>query len=112
MSAPVVTMTTASTVRVGPVRQTRKPYRTVRLTQMKWNGTVSQLGIRSIAARFAIENSTQATSSQPSVFAHCRSARAVDAIAHPPLSRDDAGAELRAEARDVDVYHVQSGIAV
>ena len=49
----------ASTIAVGRGAQTRKPYRSVRLIQMKWNGIVSQLGHAIIAATFAAANATQ-----------------------------------------------------
>src|SRR5579859_7315690 len=59
-------MTTASTQAVGRVGQTRNPYSSVRLIQMKWNGTVSQCEKITIAARLATEKPAQATSTQAS----------------------------------------------
>src|SRR6516164_4604944 len=64
MAAPVVIMTTASTQAVGLVAQTRNPYSSVRLIQMKWNGTVSHCEKATIAARLASEKATHATSTQ------------------------------------------------
>ena len=42
---------------------------------MKWNGTVSQSGHRSIAYRFASENSTHAMSHQRKRFGHSNAVR-------------------------------------
>src|SRR6516165_480978 len=64
MAVNVVTMTTASTHRVGLIDQTRKPYSSVRLIQMKWNGTVSQCEKTVIATRLATEKATHAKSTQ------------------------------------------------
>ena len=53
MKVPVVTMTTASVQAVERTLQTRKPYSSVTLTQMKWNGTVSQSPNHSMATRLS-----------------------------------------------------------
>src|SRR5262249_56202466 len=62
MAPNVVAMTTASTHTVGLVDQTRNPYSSVRLIQMKWNGTVSQREKTTIATRLAMEKAPHATS--------------------------------------------------
>ena len=64
MSDAVDAMTAARVQTVGPTLQTRKPYRIVRLTQMKWKGTVSHVGKVIMPARFAKANRPQATSIQ------------------------------------------------
>src|SRR5215469_2779097 len=64
MAVAVVAMTTASTHTVGRVDQTRKPYSSVRLIQMKWNGTVSQREKTTIATRLAMVKAPHATSTQ------------------------------------------------
>src|ERR1022692_3195853 len=64
MAANVVTTTTPSTHRVGLMAQTRKPYSSVRLIQMKWNGTVSQCAKITIDARLIREKTNQAASTQ------------------------------------------------
>ena len=46
----VIAITPPSTMSVHRIGQTRKPYRSVRLIQTKWNGIVSQLGQAIIAA--------------------------------------------------------------
>src|SRR5580765_1163397 len=112
MNTPVVTITTPSTVKVGLVRQTRKPYRTVRLTQMKWNGTVSHEGMRSIAARLATENRTQATSIHRSRFGHSSASGRIEPVSNPTDRGDRVRTELRAEAANVDVDHVGPRIEV
>src|SRR5438093_12123631 len=105
MNRPVNPITAASTESVGRVRQTRKPYRTVRLTQMKWNGTVSHEGMMSIAARLASENSTHATSIHRSRFGHSSASGRIEPVSHPTDRGDRVRTELRAEAANVDVYH-------
>ena len=69
MTAPVVTITAPGPDR-RPDLHTRKPYRSVRLTQMKWNGTVSHSGTQEHGARFASEKSTHATSNQRTRLGH------------------------------------------
>src|SRR6476620_2632725 len=112
MNAPVVSITTASTVKVGLVRQTRKPYRTVRLTQMKWNGTVSHAGRMRRAATSATENSTQATSIHRARFGHSSASGRIEPISHPTDRGDRVRTELRAEAANVDVDHVGPRVEV
>src|ERR1035441_7421306 len=76
MAANVVATTTPSTHSVGLVAQGRKPYSSVRLIQMKWNGTVSQRAKITIDARLTREKPTQAASTQASWEGQERSAGA------------------------------------
>src|SRR5690349_9613512 len=62
ITAPVVAATAPRMIAVALRPHTRKPYRIVRLTQMKWNGIVSQFGVSSIAMRLITANPTHATS--------------------------------------------------
>src|SRR5438094_650651 len=62
IKVPVEAPTPASTRPVAASRQTRKPYKSVRLTQMKWNGTVSHVSQTTIATRFATANANHASS--------------------------------------------------
>src|SRR5437870_3803202 len=112
MNTPVNPITAASTVSVGRVRQTRNPYRTVRLTQMKWNGTVSHVGMTSIAARLASEKTTQATSIHRSRCGHSIASGRIEAVPYPTGRRDRVRTELRAEPADVDVDHVRARVEV
>src|SRR5437773_6510372 len=97
MNNPVAAITNASTVSVGRVLQTRNPYSTVRLTQMKWNGTVSHEGMSSIAARLTNENSTQATSIHRSRCGHSRASGRIEPVPHPTDRADRVRTELRSE---------------
>ena len=63
---------------------------------MKWNGTVSQSGHRSIAYRFASENSTQAMSHHRKRFGHSNLSGCIDPVPHTSNGDDRPGAELRA----------------
>src|SRR6266566_2092623 len=112
MNRPVNPITAASTVRVGRVRQTRNPYRTVRLTQMKWNGTVSHVGMTSIAARLASENTTQATSIHRSRCGHSIASGRIEAVPNPTDRGDRVRTDLRAEPADVHVDHVRARVEV
>src|SRR6476646_681750 len=112
MNTPVVTITTPSTVNVGLVRQTRQPYRTVKLTQMTWNGTVAHEGMRSIAARLASENSPQATPIHRSRFGHSSASGRIEPVSHPTDRGDRVRTELRAKAANVDVDHVGPRVEV
>src|ERR1039457_5397430 len=76
MAANGVATTTASTHSVGLVAQTRKPYSSVRLIQMKWNGTVSQRAKITIDARLTREKPIQPASTQASWVGQERSAGA------------------------------------
>src|ERR1039457_7078898 len=86
MAANVEATTTASTHSVDLIAQTRKPYSSVRLIQMKWNGTVSQRAKITIDARLTREKPTQATSTQASWEGQERSAGAA-AIGAPSSPR-------------------------
>src|SRR5580765_3855062 len=103
ISAAVVTQTPRRTSAVGSGFQTRKPYRSVRLTQMKWNGTVSQLSQRSIATTFAAANATQATSIGLSRR---------NPVTHMTYGLDRRRAQLPAQPADADVHDVRAGIEV
>src|SRR5262252_2818924 len=83
----------------------------VRLTQMKWNGTVSQLGMTSIATRFAIEKTTHATKIHRSRFGH-RPRSSIETVPHAAHRRDRLGAELGTQPPHVDVHHVGTRIEV
>ena len=50
IDAAVSVITAARMIIVARVGHTRKPYKSVRLIQTKWNGIVSQLGHATIAA--------------------------------------------------------------
>src|SRR5439155_7684980 len=112
MAAAVAAITTARTASVGRTFHTRKPYRIVRLTQMKWNGTVSQLGSSSIASRLTSEKKTQAMSIRRSRFGHSSRSIRIDAVPNPTHGRDRFGAELGAKPPDVHVDDVRPGIEV
>src|SRR4249920_531054 len=112
MSAPVIAITSARTAIVGRVRQTRNPYRMVRLTQMKWNGTVSHSGTRSMAARFARVNSPHATSIDRTPLGPSGRSRRIDAIPHSSIGQDRRGAELGPKPADVHVDHVGPRVEV
>src|SRR5215475_14506267 len=76
----------------------------VRLTQMKWNGIVSQRSQRIIASRFAIANANQASSTA------LRLGQAVTGMADRFDRR--SGAKLLAQAPDADVDDVGTGVEV
>src|SRR6476620_4348246 len=79
---------------------------------MKWKGTVSHEGIRSIAARLASENSTQATSIHRSRFGHSSASGRIEPVSHPADRGDRVGTELRPEAANVNVDHVRPRVEV
>src|SRR5256885_1141832 len=111
MLTPVVDITATSTASVGPPRQTRKPYRIVMLTQMKWNGTVSQVGTICMAARLATEKRPQPTSSQWTRRPVGEPASGgVEAIALTPDGDDRVRSQLLPQAGHVDVDHVGAGV--
>src|SRR5512133_3716986 len=110
MNVAVVAMTAPSTHIVGRVRHTRNPYSRVRLTQMKWNGTVSHVGMSAMTARLARANATHAMSTQLSPFGHSNRSRRIDAISLSPDGPDELGSELGPEPSHVDVHHVRPGI--
>src|SRR5581483_7180499 len=64
IDAPVAIATAPSTSPVIGDDQTRKPYSSVRLIQMKWNGIVSHDGESTMTTRQPAENSAQLSSSQ------------------------------------------------
>src|SRR2546425_354262 len=81
------------------------------LTQMKWNGTVSHVGMSCIANRFATAKTPQATSSQWIAGATpWRRSGGVEAIALTPDGDDRVRAQLLAQPRHVDVDHVGAGV--
>src|SRR5204863_8695017 len=79
---------------------------------MKWNGTVSHVGMTSIAARLANENATQATSIHRSRCGHSIASGRIEAVPHPADRGDHVRTEFRAEAADVHVHNVRSRIEV
>src|SRR4029453_679853 len=83
----------------------------VRLTQMKWKGTVSHCGTNAMATRLATAKATQATSSQPEISSWCPRSWD-DAI--PPTShgRDRGGTELGPEPAHIDIDHVGARVEV
>src|SRR5581483_2140508 len=111
ISRPVETMTTASVRNVGRTRQTRKPYSNVRLTQMKWNGTVSHSGSSSMATRFATPNAAHATSTQYRRHGH-RARSGIDPVPDPTFGDDHVRAELGAQSPHVHVHDVRAGVEV
>src|SRR6478609_5990852 len=79
---------------------------------MKWNGTVSHWGTRSMAARLASENSTHATSNHRTRLGHSEASCRIDAISHPSVGGDHGGPELRAEPANAYVDDVRPRIEV
>src|SRR5919201_3154961 len=84
----------------------------VRLTQMKWKGTVSHCGTSAIATRLAAAKTTQATSSQPEVSSWYQRSRDGDAIPLTSHGGDRGGAELGPQPADVDVDDVGARVEV
>src|SRR6266545_6514190 len=84
----------------------------VRLTQMKWNGTVSQSGASAIATRLAMANPTQTRSGQKRRSGQPKDSAPGDSIPLTSHGRDHVGAELGPEPAHVDVDHVGAGIEV
>src|SRR5438067_12494685 len=82
----------------------RKPYRSVRLIQTKWNGIVSQLGQKLIARKFAIANAPHAASGQ------LRRSKSITGMADG-LDRC-VGAEFFAQSADTDVDDIRAWIEV
>src|SRR5437879_13843538 len=84
----------------------------VRLTQMKWNGTVSQVAKMNIAARLARAKITQATSiqSRPRVGQVHRSGD-FNPVTLAPNCPDRLTAEFCPEPPYIDVYDVRSSVA-
>src|SRR5579875_3971866 len=84
----------------------------VRLTQMKWKGTVSQSGTIRVATRLQAANTPQPTSSHaaPGRSGHLRDSDGIDAVPLPSHRDDGAGTQLVTQSPDVDVDHVGAGI--
>src|SRR5438046_827980 len=127
MAAPVVAMTAPSTASVGRGAQVRNPYTSVKLIQMKWNGTVSQPANAKIATRLTAENTAHPASSragrngQLSLMANrpsppMRPARPPSAvgklIALTAYRLDQAEAELGPQAPHAHVDHVGARVEV
>src|SRR5919197_5429610 len=99
-------MTKASTPSIGPTRHTRKPYRSVRLTQMKWKGIVSHGSHSAIATRFATANAPHASSSPVSLSLGKAVPRVADGL-------DRRGRpELLAQAPHTDFDDVRARVEV
>src|SRR6266568_4897326 len=110
MNVPVSTMTAPRVHMVGRTAQTRNPYSRVRLTQMKWKGTVSHSGNSSIAPRFATLNPAQATSIHRRPPGSGRRSGRDDTV---PLASDrlhGPGTELAPEPAHVDVDDVRPAV--
>src|SRR5215218_7953137 len=84
----------------------------VRLTQMKWKGTVSHCGTNTMATRLATAKTAQATSSQPEVSSWCPRSWDDDAIPLTSHGSDGGGAELGPEPAHVDVHDVGARVEV
>src|SRR5467141_2906816 len=83
----------------------------VRLTQMKWNGTVSHSAKTSIATRFRTVKAPHATSSQTPPGSSRRSrSSGPDTVPLAADGGDRLRAELRSKAAHVDVDDVGPGI--
>src|SRR5829696_592235 len=78
----------------------------VKLTQMKWKGTVSHCGTNAMATRLATAKTTQATSSQPEVSSWRPRSWDDDAIPLTSDGCDRGGTELGPEPAHIDVDHV------
>src|SRR6266508_6563499 len=111
-NAPVDSTTAVSSPAVTRGPHTRKPYRMVRLTQMKWNGTVSHSGTSAMATRLASAKPTQARSSQKRRSGQPNRSVRGDSIPLTSHGRDRVGAQLGPEPAHVDVDHVGAGIEV
>ena len=99
---PVVTTTAARISIVTCGDQTRKPNRSVRLIQTKWNGIVSQLGHAIIAPMFAAAKAAHPTSTE------CLRDQAITGMSNR-LDRG-VGAELLAQPPHADVDDVGAGV--
>src|SRR5215218_82512 len=84
----------------------------VRLTQMKWKGTVSHWGTNAMATRLAAAKTAQATSSQPEVSSWCRRSWDDDPIPLTSHGGDRGGAELGPKPAHVDIDHVGARVEV
>src|SRR5437764_8994681 len=85
----------------------------VRLTQMKWNGTVSQSRNSSIPPRLTTEKRAHPTSSQWNRrTGHSHRSSHTDPVSLPADRLDDVRSELPAEPRHVHVDDVRAGVEV
>src|SRR5438093_1261415 len=112
MNRDVANMTAASVASVELIFQTRNPYRIVTLTQMKWKGTVSHDGKRTIATRFATANRPHAMSIQYWRSGQSLPSVDIEAVPLSPNGLDEVGAELRPQTAHIDVDHVRLRIEV
>src|SRR3954454_23040669 len=102
MSTPVTSITTLSTMAVGPEAHTRRPYSSVRLTQMKWNGIVSQSGYAYIA-------NAQTIAKSPHRISGRRSGGAED-IPHIAHRQDQSVTQLAPQPAHHHIHHVAPGV--
>src|ERR1700730_15099078 len=85
----------------------------VRLTQMKWKGTVSHSPKTIMATRFRAVKTPQAASSQaPEGSSRRSSSSGIDAISLAPNGGDRLRAELRPQAAYIHVDDVRARIEV
>src|SRR5438309_2444722 len=85
----------------------------VRLTQMKWKGTVSHSPNMTIAIRFSIVKTPQPTSSHaPLGTSRLSRSSGIDTVSLTPDGDDGLGAELRSEPPDIDVHDVRARVEV
>src|SRR2546427_4841211 len=85
----------------------------VRLTQMKWKGTVSHSAKTSIATRFRAAKTPQPTSSQAPLGSSLRRrSGGVDTVSLTPDGDDRLRAQLGPQATDVDVDDVRARVEV
>jgi hypothetical protein len=116
-------ITHARAASVGSGRHVRKPYNSVRLTQMKWNGIVSQLPHRDIATRFNAAKTTHAISRPKAPtwwrrprgragFARASVSSRRNAIPRMPNGLNRLGAELLPQPADADVDDVGPRVEV
>src|SRR6266536_860065 len=112
MNVAVSTMTAPRVHMVGRTAQTRNPYSRVRLTQMKWKGTVSHSGNNNIATRFATLNPAQATSIHRRPPGSGRRSGRDHTVSLSSHRLDGPGPELAPEPAHVDVHHVRPAVEV
>src|ERR1700680_807403 len=85
----------------------------VRLTQIRWNGTVSQRSNTNIATRFAMAKITQAMSTQTKRRdGHVERSARINPIPHSTNGLDQLAAKLGPQTADVDVDDVGARIEV
>src|SRR6266702_7681809 len=112
MNVAVNSMTAPSGLRVGRTRHTRNPYSSVRLTQMKWKGTVSHSENTSIATRFAALKPAQATSIHWRPPNSRRRSGRDDTVPLTPDRLDSPGTELAPQPPHVHVHDVRTTFEV